>query len=63
MIAKEMEKTPVYRLHLQTKGNHGIRDREKRPSTMYMGSLASYNFRYVSNFDRKSFSFQVKVYC
>ena len=32
MIAKVMEKTPVSGLHLQTKGNHGIRDEEGEAS-------------------------------
>ena len=39
MIAKEIEKTPVSGLHLQTKGNHGIRDREKRPTMKYAGTI------------------------
>jgi hypothetical protein len=39
MIAKEMEKTPVSRLHLQTKGNHGICDREKHPTMTYTGKI------------------------
>jgi hypothetical protein len=35
MIAKEMEKTPVSGLHLQTIGNNGTRDRGKHPTMMH----------------------------
>ena len=45
-----MEKTPVSGLHLQTKGNHAIRDREGEASIHVYGteSLASYIFRYYT---------------
>jgi hypothetical protein len=48
MMAKEIEKTPVSGLHLQTKGNHSIRDWEKHPSMIVQ--LATF-----SDFTRFSF--------
>ncbi|CAB1341264.1 unnamed protein product, partial [Coregonus sp. 'balchen'] len=35
-----MEKTPVSGLHLQTKGNHGIRDREGEASSHVYGTIS-----------------------
>ena len=71
MIAEEMEKilpfhckyadgvkkrTPVSGLRLQTKGNHGIRDRDGEES------LASYIFRYFTFLilSESHFNFQLK---
>jgi hypothetical protein len=51
MIAKEMEKTLVPGLHLQTKVNHGIRDREKCPFHVYRkDSLALATFSDITRF-------------
>jgi hypothetical protein len=56
MIAKVIEKTHVSGLHLQTNGNHGISDRERRPSMMYTDKivyLATFSDITLSNFGRK----------
>uniref|UniRef100_A0AAZ3NQG7 Tc1-like transposase DDE domain-containing protein n=1 Tax=Oncorhynchus tshawytscha TaxID=74940 RepID=A0AAZ3NQG7_ONCTS len=42
MIAKEMEKTTVSGLHLQTMGKHGICDREKHPTMVYKGTVTQH---------------------
>ena len=68
MMAKEMVKTTVFGLHLQTKDICGMDPWQGDVSIMHddvygYDSLASYIFRYYTfNFD-KVVSFQDKVYC
>ena len=53
-----LDKTPVSELHLQTKGNHCIRDREGESSIQLHCQILN-----IYNFGRKLFLLQVKVYC